>query len=1224
MKRFTLAVAGIGLALAAQARVHSDSNFIFDAALLYALALPLFLAATARYAPLLALGEPAIGVDRRSRLLWLGGALIVTALILGVVVFPRFAEIKPQPYAWALHIASVLIFIAAVFVLDRVFAPVADENASRWPAVAGWLVLGAVAVAAVLRVWKLGEVPFGVWYDEAESALQALEFLKNPDHRPLYLGSTFHTAHYNYLQAPLFHWLGPTITAMRLPSVLMGLLLVPAGYLLGSEFFWVTDDQRTIDPTTPQNARIMGVLFAALLAVSAWAVNFSRIGVLYLGAPLCIVLSLGFLLRGLRRQHLLSYAWAGLAAGMGLNLYSSFRLFVPVIPLFLLYAMITQRKLLRNSWRGLLVMTLAAFLVAGPLLSFGYHNQQEFLTRTRNTWIFANKLPEEQWPTLRQNIIKHLLMFNVHGDPNGRHNLPGRPMLDPYLGGLFVLGVGLCLWRWRRANAVLPLIWLGFTLLGGILTLDFESPQSLRSNGAMPAAYLLALIPMAEVLRAWARTPGARSFPRAAGIGAGLCFIVVGWWHFDAYFNVQLHDFASWNAFSTAETITGKTMAGLDIDTNEVYTISYFHGHPSIHFLAPQWREHYRRLETTDRMPLVWPPDKDVWIFLDADSRPTYDRLRVLYPDGEFIEHQPSFGGATTMFQVHLTRQVIDRVQGVTARYYPNAAWEGEPALVRDEVTIDSDWGTEPPLPEPFSAEWEGVLRVTSYGPHSFLLRAPAAAQLLIGEQMILSGTHEISGAVVLALGNHTLRVRAEGGAGPVQLVWRSPERGPEVLPSSYLYRAPVTANGLLGTYYPNGDWQPPAALAQIDPQINLYFHVIPLPRPYTVEWTGKIAIPVSGDYRFGLESIDDSRLFIDDQEIVAGASPNQYSEGSITLDAGLHDIRLLFGDRTAHTHVNLFWTPPGGSHQPVPSEVLFPPQGSYERVALPSLSELIVQPTSQPESLPTGDSTPGDVLPGEIVAVQSGLNRPAGIAAGPDGRIYVADTGNQRVLVLSPDGELQREVTGGAQPFQEPFDLATDPAGLVYVLDAGAGQIVVLDADGAYLRTLAVDDTYVGRSRGIAIDADGRIWLANTTRGQIVAIDADGSLLQEIPVWPGEEAQVVDAVVAQDGSILATVLGVSKLVKYDASGQRQISWDVPVANSVDSPHLAVDSAGFIYLTQPEESRVAKLAPTGERLGYWQLPTPPNMMKPIGVAADAQGRIWFVDVEGGRVAYIQP
>jgi DNA-binding beta-propeller fold protein YncE len=307
-----------------------------------------------------------------------------------------------------------------------------------------------------------------------------------------------------------------------------------------------------------------------------------------------------------------------------------------------------------------------------------------------------------------------------------------------------------------------------------------------------------------------------------------------------------------------------------------------------------------------------------------------------------------------------------------------------------------------------------------------------------------------------------------------------------------------------------------------------------------------------------------------------------------------------------------------------VPSEVLFPPQGSYERVALPSLDDLIVQPASQPESLPTGDSASGDLLPGEIVAVQSGLNRPAGIAAGPDGRIYVADTGNKRVLILAPDGELQREVTGGAQPFQEPFDLATDPAGLVYVLDAGAGQIVVLDAGGAYLRTMAVDDTYAGRSRGMAIDADGRIWLANTTRGQIVSIDADGGLLQEVPVWPGEEAQVVDVIVAQDGSILATVLGVNKLAKYSSSGQRQISWDVPVANSFDSPHLAVDGAGFLYLTQPEESRVAKLAPTGERLGYWQLPTPPNMMKPVGVAADAQGRIWFVDVEGGRVAYIQP
>ena len=71
------------------------------------------------------------------------------------------------------------------------------------------------------------------------------------------------------------------------------------------------------------------------------------------------------------------------------------------------------------------------------------------------------------------------------GDRNGLQNLPGAPMLDDIAGLLLVLGLGYSLWRSRDPRYALLPLWLGLTLLGGILSLDFEAPQSLRANGAL-------------------------------------------------------------------------------------------------------------------------------------------------------------------------------------------------------------------------------------------------------------------------------------------------------------------------------------------------------------------------------------------------------------------------------------------------------------------------------------------------------------------------------------------------------------------------------------------------------------------------------------------------------------------------------------------------------------------------------------------------------------------
>lgn len=873
-------------------------------------------------------------------------------------------------------------------------------------------------------------------------------------------------------------------------------------------------------------------------------------------------------------------------------------------------------------------MVLIAADVFAPLALFAYKKPELYFSRTQDTSLFAGKAPEERLPALMENARKHLLMFHIRGDPNGRHNLPGLPMLDPILGALAILGLALTLrWVWQPRALLLP-IWLAITLLGGILSLDFEAPQSLRAIGSQPAAYLLALIPLAFFIREW-QSSVSRYFRFSAMWPVLLLLIPIGMTNADIYFGQQAKDFASWNAFSTPETITANILTALDEETAP-YVISFFHGHPTINFLT-QGERSFQRLETTDRLPMAWPEGKDVVLLVNAESASLFDEARRFYPAAEYEEIGPPFGGPTVVYKVTLSQEDIAAIQGLTGRYYDNETWSGDPIVTRSDRHLAFDWEDAAPVASDttFSVEWEGVLNVKDSGTHQFFLQAPAQAEVYIGEDLVLDNEGDPATALMLAEGNHNIRVRAVGTPGPFSLSWRPPDRSAEIIPPYSLYLPPVSSNGLLGEYFANDSWTHPPALSKIDPQFNMYFHVTPLSRPYTVEWRGKIAIPVSGTYLFGLESIDESTLWIDEDEVLTAQERNVYRETSINLTEGLHDIRLRFSDRTDHTHINFYWSPPGQPRQIVPPEVLFPPQGSYERIELPQLQQLVFDPKQ-----PGTPIVETEVLGGQVSFISNDLAQPKGLVVvetenEEKGFIVAADTGNQQLLLLETDGTVRKKIESNSdnlanETLVEPFDIALDQAGQIYLLDASTGQLHIFDEAGSHVSRVAADPIFLERARGLDVDQHGNIWVASTTTGRVIALNQNGELIQEIPIWPGEDSQPVDVMVSNNGNIFVTDSGIHKLMLFAPDGQRRLAWDIPVANSLNGAHLALDADEFIYLSEPEESRIAKLSPDGERIGEWPLVGPNGeRLKPVGIAVDLAGRIWFTDNDHGLVGVIE-
>jgi DNA-binding beta-propeller fold protein YncE len=252
-----------------------------------------------------------------------------------------------------------------------------------------------------------------------------------------------------------------------------------------------------------------------------------------------------------------------------------------------------------------------------------------------------------------------------------------------------------------------------------------------------------------------------------------------------------------------------------------------------------------------------------------------------------------------------------------------------------------------------------------------------------------------------------------------------------------------------------------------------------------------------------------------------------------------------------------------------------------------------------------------------------AGLKYPEGVAC-TEKLLFVADTGNSRVVRYTYEG---RAITGQAEyllPNSSPIKLAVDSHGYLYVLDGRERRIAVIGMEGkieGYFSPKGVPGSRQVVPRSFAIDHNDMIYLLDIFTRSVLVLDRTGRYQRQLP-FPKGIGFFSDIAVDRQGTVY--LLDSVAAAVYAAPAN---SDDISLLSSnlreyMNFPtNMIIDRHGIIYLVDQHGSGLALLNKDGSFLGRklsmgWN---ESQLYYPAQICISKQGYMFIADRNNSRV-----
>jgi hypothetical protein len=383
----------------------------------------------------------------------------------------------------------------------------------RWPLFAG---LGGIAlIATFFRLWEIIKLPPGLSAGDASIGLSAVALIQNGTIPSLTTTDGFSPL-WTLMQVIPVYFIGHTELALHIWPVIIGILAVGAVWLWANDWF---------------TTRVAWVA-TLIMAVNPWAVTLSRSASPAVLATLLLPLSLFLGARAVTRGKLFYWVSAGLILVIDLFAGPIGWIIAALTVVLGLITVITNREVVkgRASWIGLFI-AFAGLVGASFLAATEQSGITSLITGSQFTLNMTS---------LGTTLGKVVGMFNLHGDDNFYHNFNGEPLLNAFVGLMFVAGLLVIITRLMNRRYLAILVALVVTLLPALLS-PLGAPNAFHAAAALPVAVVLSGIGVGYMLELWHATFPINSAARSTGLAAIL--LLLGLSVFQGYIQV----FRAWS-----------------------------------------------------------------------------------------------------------------------------------------------------------------------------------------------------------------------------------------------------------------------------------------------------------------------------------------------------------------------------------------------------------------------------------------------------------------------------------------------------------------------------------------------------------------------------------------------------------------------------------------------------------------------------------------------------
>jgi sugar lactone lactonase YvrE len=253
-------------------------------------------------------------------------------------------------------------------------------------------------------------------------------------------------------------------------------------------------------------------------------------------------------------------------------------------------------------------------------------------------------------------------------------------------------------------------------------------------------------------------------------------------------------------------------------------------------------------------------------------------------------------------------------------------------------------------------------------------------------------------------------------------------------------------------------------------------------------------------------------------------------------------------------------------------------------------------------------------------------LSSPRGVAVGPDGSMYVADSYSY-IHKFDRDGNFLAKFGSegnGDGEFIELSDIAVSLDGSVYAVDSGNGCIQKFDNNGTFVwkwGSPGPGNEQFSNPNGIAVGLDDFIYVADTYNNRIQRFDRDGKFAGKWGSYGSADGQLdspFGIAVGPDGSIYVADTGNNRIQKFSWDGVFMAKWGSAGEGDgeFERPEdIAVGRDGSVYVADTYNDRIQKFDNNGGFIRKWGNTGSGNGMfsRPTGVTVTGDGSVYVVD-----------